>query len=109
MLIPVATFTDVQYTTINQSTAGRFDSRVFVNCLHIYAVYMRTTVDACTHQWIQGLGYCPDCVAAPQSYSVTWYVYTCLLLTQPWWQPKLSINTGEGGMVQTESCCHYDG
>ena len=29
----VAKFTDEQYTTINQSTAGRFDPRVFVNCL----------------------------------------------------------------------------
>ena len=28
-------FTDEQYTAINQSTAGRFDPRVFVNCLHI--------------------------------------------------------------------------
>ena len=27
----VATFTDEQYTTINQSTAGHFDPRVFVN------------------------------------------------------------------------------
>ena len=26
-------FTDEQYATINQSTAGRFDPRVFVNCL----------------------------------------------------------------------------
>ena len=25
-------FTDEQYTTINQSTTGRFDPRVFVNC-----------------------------------------------------------------------------
>ena len=31
----VAKFTDDQYTTINQSTAGRFDSRVFVNCLQV--------------------------------------------------------------------------
>ena len=29
----VAKFTDEQYTTINQSTAGRFNPRVFVNCL----------------------------------------------------------------------------
>ena len=29
----VAKFTDEHYTTINQSTAGRFDPRVFVNCL----------------------------------------------------------------------------
>ena len=29
----VAKFTDEQYTTINQSTAGCFDPRVFVNCL----------------------------------------------------------------------------
>ena len=29
----VAKFTNEQYTTINQSTAGRFDPRVFVNCL----------------------------------------------------------------------------
>ena len=32
----VAIFTDEQYTTINQlSTAGRFDLRVFVNCLQV--------------------------------------------------------------------------
>ena len=30
----VAQFTDEQYTTINQSTAGCFDPGVFVNCLH---------------------------------------------------------------------------
>ena len=29
----VAKFTDEQYTTINQSTAGCFDPKVFVNCL----------------------------------------------------------------------------
>ena len=28
-------FTNKQYTTINQSTAGRFDPRVFVNCLQV--------------------------------------------------------------------------
>ena len=28
-------FTDEQYTTINWSTAGRFDQRVFVNCLQV--------------------------------------------------------------------------
>ena len=31
----VAKFTDEQYTTINQSTAGHFDPRVFVNCLQV--------------------------------------------------------------------------
>ena len=31
----LAKFTDEQYTTINQSTAGRFDLRVFVNCLQV--------------------------------------------------------------------------
>ena len=31
----VAKFTDEQYTTINQSTAGRFDPRVIVNCLQV--------------------------------------------------------------------------
>ena len=31
----IAKFTDEQYTTINQSTAGRFDPRVFVNCLQV--------------------------------------------------------------------------
>ena len=31
----VAKFTDEQYTTINQSTAGQFDPRGFVNCLHV--------------------------------------------------------------------------
>ena len=30
-----AKFTDEQYATINQSTAGRFDPRVFVNCLQV--------------------------------------------------------------------------
>ena len=34
-LILVAKFTDEQYTTINQSTAGHFDPRVFVNCLQV--------------------------------------------------------------------------
>ena len=31
----LAKFTDEQYTTINQSTAGCFDPRVFVNCLQV--------------------------------------------------------------------------
>ena len=31
----VAKFTDEQYATINQSTTGRFDLRVFVNCLQL--------------------------------------------------------------------------
>ena len=31
----VVKFTDEQYTTINQSTAGRFYPRVFVNCLQV--------------------------------------------------------------------------
>ena len=31
----VAKFTDEQYTTIKQSTAGHFDPRVFVNCLQV--------------------------------------------------------------------------
>ena len=35
----VAKFTDEQYTTINQSTAGRFDPSVFVNCL-LYCIRM---------------------------------------------------------------------
>ena len=35
MLCVVAKFTDEQYATINQSTAGRFDPRVFVNCLQV--------------------------------------------------------------------------
>ena len=34
MLI-IAKFTDEQYATINQSTAERFDPRVFVNCLQV--------------------------------------------------------------------------
>ena len=34
MLI-VTKFTDEQYITINQSTAGRFDPRVFVNCFQV--------------------------------------------------------------------------
>ena len=34
-MIIVAKFTDEQCTTINQSTAGRFDPRVFVNCLQV--------------------------------------------------------------------------
>ena len=32
----VAKFTEELYTTINQSTAGCFDPRVFVNCLQVY-------------------------------------------------------------------------
>ena len=35
-LILVATFTDEQYTTLNQSTAGCFDPRVLVNCLQVH-------------------------------------------------------------------------
>ena len=35
VIIHLAKFTDDQYTTINQSTAGRFDPRVFVNCLQV--------------------------------------------------------------------------
>ena len=31
----IAKFTDEKYATINQSTAGRFDPRVFVNCLQV--------------------------------------------------------------------------
>ena len=31
----VVKFTDEQYATINESTAGRFDPRVFVNCLQV--------------------------------------------------------------------------
>ena len=31
----IAKFTDEQYTTINQSTAGHFNPRVFVNCLQV--------------------------------------------------------------------------
>ena len=33
----VAKFNDEQYTTINQSTVGRFDPRVFANCLQALA------------------------------------------------------------------------
>ena len=35
MIYIVAKFTDEQCTTINQSTAGRFNARVFVNCLQV--------------------------------------------------------------------------
>ena len=31
----IAKFTDEQCATINQSTAGRFDPRIFVNCLQV--------------------------------------------------------------------------
>ena len=31
----VVKFTAEQYTTINQSRAGRFDPRIFVNCLQV--------------------------------------------------------------------------
>ena len=31
----VVKFTDEQYTTINQLTAGRFNRRVFVSCLQV--------------------------------------------------------------------------
>ena len=31
----IAKFTYEQYATINQSNAGRFDPRVFVNCLQV--------------------------------------------------------------------------
>ena len=36
----VAKFTDEQYTTINQSTAGQFDPRVFVNCLQAHIIHL---------------------------------------------------------------------
>ena len=42
MLI-IAKFTDEQYATINQSTAGRFDPRVFVNCLQVSTCNQSTT------------------------------------------------------------------
>ena len=32
-VIRLAEFTDEQYTTTNQSRAGRFNPKVFVNCL----------------------------------------------------------------------------
>ena len=35
-----AKFTDEQYATINQSTAGHFDPRVFVNCLRTYSMHI---------------------------------------------------------------------
>ena len=35
-LLIIAKFTDEQYTTINQSTVGRFDPRVLVNCLQAF-------------------------------------------------------------------------
>ena len=50
----VVKFTDEQYTTINQSTAGRFDPRVFVNCLqdhqrvNIHSFHGTNTMP-CTH------------------------------------------------------------
>ena len=31
----IAKFTDEQYATINQSTAGHFDPKFFVNCLQV--------------------------------------------------------------------------
>jgi len=43
LLCLVVTFTDEQYTTINQSTAGRFDPRVFVNCLQLATCKQLTT------------------------------------------------------------------
>ena len=33
-------FTDEQYTTMNQSTAGHFDLRVFVNYLQGHLIYI---------------------------------------------------------------------
>ena len=36
--------TDEQYTTINQSTAGRFDPRVFVNCLQVTCKQLTKTL-----------------------------------------------------------------
>ena len=38
----VTTFTDEQYTTINQSTTGRFTRRVFVNCLQVEGKLTKT-------------------------------------------------------------------
>ena len=35
-LLIIAEFTDERYTTINQSTVGRFDPRVLVNCLQAF-------------------------------------------------------------------------
>ena len=48
----VAKFPDEQYTIINQSTAGRFDPRVLVNCLQVYttlalSTYMKWKVKEC--------------------------------------------------------------
>ena len=57
----VVKFTDEQYTTINQSRAGHFDLRVFVNCLQaatsintsmsLYSITMHDTI-AC--MWAYG-------------------------------------------------------
>ena len=33
--LPLAKFTDEQYTTINQSIARCFDPKIFVNCLQV--------------------------------------------------------------------------
>ena len=40
-------FTDEQYTIINQSTAGWFDSRVFVNCLQVEKCHDFTLIRVC--------------------------------------------------------------
>ena len=45
LLILVGKFTDEQYRTVNQSTAGRFDPRVFVNCLQVTLGLKRPAVD----------------------------------------------------------------
>ena len=42
--ITLAKFTDEQYTTINQSTAERFDLMVFVNCLQVTCKQLTKTL-----------------------------------------------------------------
>ena len=38
-----AKFAHDHYTTVNQSTAGRFDLRVFVNCLQVHSKHAVVT------------------------------------------------------------------
>ena len=38
-----AKFADDHYTTVNQSTAGHFDLRVFVNCLQVHGKHAVVT------------------------------------------------------------------
>ena len=61
-------FTNKQYTTINQSTAGRFDPRVLVNCLQVEKWCERRLFI-----WLQSGDITNACVNKVNTYDWLWY------------------------------------